>query len=321
MINIEDVVITQPILCAIAAIDEFRGNWNNRSEGDSTAGRLREKALLESVAAIRNTVENRDYYCLLEQIVNHYSEIGFHETTVKKLHKLLLAGSLIEDKEKGTYKQRLNPVYSKTPDGRPIDIFFETASPFETPQLMHQLLEWTRNGLESRDCHPLPVIALFMLHFLVIHPFQDGNSRLARALALLLLLKSGYDYLQFVSLEAAVEDNKEEYYRCLRHAQESLARPHPDYGNWLLFFLRTIQRMQRRLLEQAGTDDAYDELPLLSVQILQLAERQGRITLKQVVESTGANINTLKKHLSALTNAGLLLRRGSSRGTWYVRAS
>ena len=110
MINIEDVVITQPILCAIAAIDEFRGRWNNRGEDDSTAGRLREKALLESVAAIRNTVENRDYYRLLEQIVNHYTEIGFHETTVKKLHKLLLADSLVEDKEKGAYKQRLNPV-------------------------------------------------------------------------------------------------------------------------------------------------------------------------------------------------------------------
>ena len=107
MINIEDVVITQPILCAIAAIDEFRGRWNNRGEDDSTAGRLREKALLESVAAIRNTVENRDYYRLLEQIVNHYTEIGFHETTVKKLHKLLLADSLVEDKEKGAYKQRL----------------------------------------------------------------------------------------------------------------------------------------------------------------------------------------------------------------------
>ncbi len=294
MINIEDVVITQPILCAIAAIDEFRGRWNNRGEDDSTAGRLREKALLESVAAIRNTVENRDYYRLLEQIVNHYTEIGFHETTVKKLHKLLLADSLVEDKEKGAYKQRLNPVYSKTPDGRPIDIFFETASPFETPQLMHQLLEWTRSGLESRDCHPLPVIALFMLHFLVIHPFQDGNSRLARALALLLLLKSGYGYLQFVSLEAAVEDNKEEYYRCLRHAQGEPCSSASRLRRLVVILLRTIQRMQRRLLEQAGTGDAYDELPLLSVQILQLADRQGRITLKQVAETTGANVNTVK---------------------------
>lgn len=108
-------------------------------------------------------------------------------------------------------------------DGRPIDVF-ETASPFETPQMMHKLLEWTRNCLESRNCHPLPVIALFMVHFLIIHPFQDGNSRLARALTLLLLLKAGYGYLQFVSLEAAIEDNKEEYYRCLRQVPEQSGR-------------------------------------------------------------------------------------------------
>ena len=251
MINIEDLFISQPALCAIASIDEFRGRWQGRGGIDETlAARLKERALNESVAAIANPAENRNYRQLLEQIVNHSGEIGLFETSVKKLHKLLLADSLIDEREKGEYKQRLNPVYSKTVDGRPIDVFFETASPFETPQMMHKLLEWTRNCLESRNCHPLPVIALFMVHFLIIHPFQDGNSRLARALTLLLLLKAGYGYLQFVSLEAAIEDNKEEYYRCLRQVQNSLAGAEPQYGEWLLFFLRTVQRLQKRLDEQ-----------------------------------------------------------------------
>lgn len=245
MINIEDLFISQPALCAIASIDEFRGRWQGRGGIDETlAARLKERALNESVAAIANPAENRNYRQLLEQIINHSGETGLFETSVKKLHKLLLADSLIDEREKGEYKQRLNPVYSKTVDGRPIDVFFETASPFETPQMMHKLLEWTRNCLESRNCHPLPVIALFMVHFLIIHPFQDGNSRLARALTLLLLLKAGYGYLQFVSLEAAIEDNKEEYYRCLRQVQNSLAGAEPQYGEWLLFFLRTVQRLK-----------------------------------------------------------------------------
>lgn len=322
MINIEDLFISQPALCAIASIDEFRGRWQGRGGIDETlAARLKERALNESVAAIANPAENRNYRQLLEQIVNHSGEIGLFETSVKKLHKLLLADSLIDEREKGEYKQRLNPVYSKTVDGRPIDVFFETASPFETPQMMHKLLEWTRNCLESRNCHPLPVIALFMVHFLIIHPFQDGNSRLARALTLLLLLKAGYGYLQFVSLEAAIEDNKEEYYRCLRQVQNSLAGAEPQYGEWLLFFLRTVQRLQNRLDEQTeSAAGSYDELPELSAQILELAEAKGRVTLKSATENTGANINTVKKHLAALAREGYLIRRGSARGTWYVRA-
>lgn len=155
MINIEDLFISQPALCAIASIDEFRGRWQGRGGIDETlAARLKERALNESVAAIANPAENRNYRQLLEQIVNHSGEIGLFETSVKKLHKLLLADSLIDEREKGEYKQRLNPVYSKTVDGRPIDVFFETASPFETPQMMHKLLEWTRNCLEKSQLPP-----------------------------------------------------------------------------------------------------------------------------------------------------------------------
>ncbi len=322
MINIEDLFISQPVLCAIASIEEYKGRWRERGGIDNAqAARLKEKALKESIAAITDTAEKRNYYQLLEQIINHYEEINFFESTIKKLHKLLLADSLVADQEKGEYKQRLNPVYSKTIDGRPIDVFFETASPFETPQMTRKLLEWTRGCLENSGCHPLPVIALFMVHFLIIHPFQDGNSRLARALTELLLLKSGYDYFRFTSLEAAIENNKEEYYRCLRQVQNSLTKQQPDYGEWLIFFLRTLQRLQKRLAEQTeGHDENYDELPTLSVQILELAGLEGRVTLKLAVEKSGANINTVKKHLAALTKAGYLIRRGSARGTWYTKA-
>ena len=101
MINIEDLFISQPALCAIASIDEFRGRWQGRGGIDETlAARLKERALNESVAAIANPAENRNYRQLLEQIVNHSGEIGLFETSVKKLHKLLLADSLIDEREK-----------------------------------------------------------------------------------------------------------------------------------------------------------------------------------------------------------------------------
>ena len=322
MINVEDIVISQPILCAIGSIDEYKGYRNGRGEpGTDIGNRLREKAILESVSAIKDKTEKNNYRQLLEQIFNHYDQINFFENTVKKLHKMLLADSLVDEREKGEYKKRINPVYSKTIDGRPIDIFFETSSPFDTPQQMHKLFEWEHLCTDNNSCHPLIVSALFMLHFLIIHPFQDGNSRLARAIAMLMLLKSGYSYLQYTSFETAIEDNKEEYYRCLRQAQSSLAEKKPEYGEWILFFLRTIQRMQKRLQDLNGekTDD-YSELPELSAQILRLTDQKERITLREATEKTQANINTVKKHLAALVNEGWLIRKGSARGTWYVKA-
>ena len=321
MINSDDIIITQPILCAIASIEEFKGRWLERGGLDPAVGeQLQQKALNESVSLINNTAERNNYRQLLEQITRHYEDIAFFENVIKKLHRILLADSLASEEEKGEYKKRLNPVYSKNIDGRPIDVFFETASPYETPQMMRRLLEWVHNCLENKQCHPLPVVALFMVHFLIIHPFQDGNSRLARALALLLLLKSGYGFLRYVSFEAAIEDNKEEYYRCLRQVQASLSRQTPDYREWLLFFLRTIQRLQKRLAEQNSTAVVnYNDLPELSAQIMQLAAK-GRVTLKLATETTGANINTVKKHLSALVQSGLLVRKGSARGTWYIPA-
>ncbi len=319
MINIEDLPISQPALCAIASIDKFCGYWQGRDNINAAlAKRLWQRAINESIA---DTQEKHNYRQLLEQIVNHYEEIIFFETSVKKLHKLLMADSLIDEKEKGEYKQRLNPIYSKTIDGRPIDIFLETASPFETPQLMHRLLEWTRNCLESKKCHPLPVIALFMVHFLVIHPFQDGNSRLVRALVLLLLLKAGYTHLRLSSFEAAIEDNKDEYYRCLRQVQDSLTTAMPQYDEWLLFFLHTIQRQQKQIKERTeSVGISYGKLPELSAQILELAEEKGRVTLKSATEGSGANINTVKKHLASLVRGGYLVRHGSARGTWYIKA-
>ena len=124
MINIEDVVITQPILCAVAAIDEFRGRRTGMEQTDDPlAAQLTEKALNDSVAAIADNGERNSYRRLLEQINSRFEEISFFENTVKRLHKTLLADSLVSEQEKGEYKQRLNPVYSKTVDGRPIDVF------------------------------------------------------------------------------------------------------------------------------------------------------------------------------------------------------
>ena len=93
---------------------------------------------------------------------------------------------------------------------------FETATPFDTPRLMAELVEWTNTNLDQKVLHPLLVAAIFTVVFLEIHPFQDGNGRLSRILTTLILLRSGYAYVPYSSLESVIEQSKEGYYLALR---------------------------------------------------------------------------------------------------------
>ena len=119
------------------------------------------------------------------------------------------------------YKKISNAVAAYDSEGKELGVVFETATPFETPLKMQELIDWTNKNLLDRYYHPLIVIGIFVVNFLAIHPFQDGNGRLSRALTNLLLLKSGYAYVPYSSTESIIEDNKEGYYRALSKTSRS----------------------------------------------------------------------------------------------------
>jgi Fic family protein len=94
---------------------------------------------------------------------------------------------------------------------------------------MHQLIEWTNQAMGEKSLHPLLAIAAFAVTFLAIHPFQDGNGRLSRILTALMLLRAGYDYVPYASLESIIEENKDHYYAALRRTQTTLIGERPDW--------------------------------------------------------------------------------------------
>ncbi len=112
---------------------------------------------------------------------------------------------------------------------------FETTTPFDTPVQMQDLLAWTRETIADNSYHPLIMTAIFNEVFLAIHPIQDGNGRLSRVLVSLLLLKSGYNYIPYASLESIVEKNKDAYYLSLQTTQRTLGGTTIDWVPWLLF--------------------------------------------------------------------------------------
>ena len=183
---------------------------------------------------------------------------------------------------------------------------------------MAELTLWVNDERKKEHLHPLLIIAIFVVVFLEIHPFQDGNGRLSRVLTTLLLLQTGYAYVPYSSLESVIELNKEAYYLALRQTQGSIRTESPNWQPWLVFFLRSLAKQVERLKKKVEREKiVLAALPTLSLQIMEFAREHGRITMMNAIKLTGANRNTLKQHFRNLTEHNHLEQHGSGRGVWY----
>jgi Fic family protein len=168
--------------------------------------------------------------------------------------------------------------------------------------------------------HPLLAIAVFTVVFLEIHPFQDGNGRLSRTLTKLLLLRAGYAYVPYASLESVIENSKQGYYLALRQTQRTIRSTKPNWQPWVVYFLRALQQQKRRLEKKIERERLIlRSLPELSLQILDTVKERGRVTISEIVTLTGANRNTVKKHLASLVDARHIVQRGTGKATWYEK--
>jgi len=223
-----------------------------------------------------------------------------------------------DTRHRGHYKTHSNSVAAFDQNGTQIGIVFETATPFDTPRLMAELVSWVNDERENRNLHPLLTIAIFVVVFLEIHPFQDGNGRLSRVLTTLLLIQAGYAYVPYISLESVIELNKEAYYLALRQTQGTIRTESPNWQPWLVFFLRSLAEQVRRLEKKVTREKiVLAALPELSMQIVEFAREHGRVTMMDAIKLTGASRNTLKQHFRNLTERSHLEQHGSGRGVWY----
>ncbi len=339
--------ITPEVLGLIAAIDEFKGAWralgmlaperlhalrqvaaiesigsSTRIEGSKLSDRQVEELLSNlsvKTFASRDEQEIAGYSAVMETVFDSWEAIPVTENHIRQLHRDLLQFSDKDQRHRGTYKTASNSVAAFDGDGRQAGIVFETASPFETPRLMRELVTWTRDELESSRLHPLLVIAGFVVKFLAIHPFQDGNGRLSRILTTLLLLRAGYAYVPYSSVESIIERNKERYYLALRQTQTTLRSDAVDWQPWILFFLKALFRQTQSLSQKIERERlVMSALPEPAFRILEHAKEHGRVTIGDMAKLTGISRNTLKGHFRRLAADGLLTLHGEGRGTWYT---
>jgi Fic family protein len=254
----------------------------------------------------------------MDLVCSTWQGIPFSENHIRQLHQILLRYSEKDTRHRGNYKTNSNSVAAFDEIGTPIGIVFETASPFDTPRLMTELVAWVTNEHEKAHLHPLLVIAVCIVVFLEIHPFQDGNGRLSRVLTTLLLLHSGYADVPYSSLESVVEHNKESYYLALRLTQGTIRTEVPDWQPWLLFFLRSMAEQVRRLEKKVEREQiVLAAMPELQLKIVEFAREHGRVTIGEAIKLTGASRNTLKQHFRVLVERKTLNQQGSGRGVWY----
>lgn len=346
MLNTGTLQITPEILRLIATIDEFKGAW--RALGTLAPDRLsalRRVATIESIGSSTriegSTLSNRDverllsnleiksfatrdqqevvgYAELMEVVFSSWQDIPFTENHIKQLHQVLLRYSEKDAWHRGDYKTHSNSVAAFDETGAQIGIVFQTASPFDTPRLMTELVAWVDQARASAHLHPLLIIALCIVVFLEIHPFEDGNGRLSRVLTTLLLLQTGYAYVPYSSLESVVEQGKDAYYLALRQTQGTIRTESPDWQPWLVFFLRSLAEQLRRLEKKIERERiVLATLPTLQLQIVEFAREHGRVTIGEAIRLTGASRNTLKQHFRSLVERGTLDQHGGGRGVWY----
>jgi Fic family protein len=347
MIQTQTLEITPEILLLIAEIDEFKGAWralgnlapdkllqlqkvatiesigsSTRIEGSKLTDRQVERLLLGLQVQKFDTRDEQEvagYAELMNTIFIHYNDIPLSENFIQQLHNTLLKYSDKDHWHKGQYKQLPNHVVATNAQGQELGVIFETISPFDTPFKMQELVTWTQASFTEGKLHPLLIIAIFVVCFLAIHPFQDGNGRLSRALTTYLLLKTGYRYVPYSSLEAVIEQEKSIYYLALRQTQTTLNLPQVNWQSWIVFFLKSLKSQKDNLEIKVNQEHILlSQQPESFQVILDLLRIRGRITVGELEKLTSYSRNNLKKYLEKLVKTQQIKQNGAGKGTWYT---
>ncbi len=335
------------VLSKIAQIDEFKGQWTAGARlSPQVLGRLKRSTLITSTGAStriegaklsdedieklmrginiqtfadRDKQEVKGYFELLENVFNSWKGLTFSESTIKHFHKELLKYVEKDETHRGEYKKQENQVRMINEAGESVGVLFDTTKAYLTPKEMQELVEWTQRTLTEKKYHPLLIIANFLVEFLQIHPFQDGNGRLSRVLTNFLLLKEGYLYMSYVSHEKLVEDNKPDYYVALRQSQNTFRTEHEDIMPWLNFFLSVVLTQAKMAVDLLSKENIEKLLSPKQLKIWEFLQTIPEASPGAMAKATSIARPTINQALSKLLRLKKIERIGLGRTTRYKK--
>jgi len=338
------IKLSQEIVANIAKIDRFQGLWQGGARfSPQILSRLKAWAIISSTGASTriegakmedeeiarflrglktNPPKNRDeqevagYADLIGRVFDNYSSIKLTENWIWQFHSILLQFSAKDKDHKGGYKTRENTVALVKPDGQMI-VLFRPTPPYLVKPEMNTAITWANRHLQDGDIHPILVIANFIFEFLAIHPFIDGNGRLSRALTNLLLLKSGYSYIPYVSLDEIIEETRTEYYLALRKSQATFGTKKESIEPWLNFFLDVVLKQADLAVGLLSAENVERLLSPQQLKVWAYLQAGDGATPGEIAAATGVPRVTVSQALLRLTKLGRAERVGLGRATRY----
>jgi Fic family protein len=329
----------------ITQIDELKGQWIAGARlSPQVLGRLKRSVLITSTGAstriegarlsdedVEKTMRGIDiqkftdhdkqevkgYFELLENVFDSWKSLKFSENTIKHFHKELLKYVKKDEMHRGDYKKEENKVQMIDAAGKSVSVLFDTTLAHLTPKKMQELVEWTQDKLTEKKYHPLLVIGSFLVEFLQIHPFQDGNGRLSRILTNLLLLKEDYLYMPYISHEKLVEDNKPEYYLALRQSQKTFKTEHENINSWLDFFLAIFLKQSQMAVELLSKENIEKLLSKKQLAVWQYLQDVEEATPGEIAKKAKVARPTVNQVLNRLLRLKKVERIGLGRSTRY----
>ncbi|MAZ50018.1 MAG: hypothetical protein CME65_15760 [Halobacteriovoraceae bacterium] len=270
----------------------------------------------------RSEREVAGYIKALNYIYKNFEKLDISEKTIRELHQLLtseLTEGQLPSNQRGAYKNVTNDVVEQDQaTGKIIKTWFKTAPPGpKTETAMADLISDYKQMKEAKECQLLILIAGFIVHFLAIHPFRDGNGRLSRLLTTLLLLKNEYRWAQYTSHEKVIEDNKEGYYISLRSTQTTFHKE-AKYNDWISYFLKviTVQTdfLTSKLIHKSPASVMNDN----EKKVYSIIEAEEECKISFIQDNIEMSRDGLKDLLKRLVDKGLIKKKGQGRGTTYV---
>lgn len=331
----------------IAQIDEHKGRWAGSARlSPQTLGRLKRSVLVTSTGAStriegamlsdadiekllrgisiqqfsdRDKQEVQGYYELLANVFDSWDLLRFSESLIKHFHAELLKYVEKDQLHRGEYKRQENKVHMVDAAGQSLGVLFDTTPAWLTGKEMQELVEWTTNALKQRSHHPLLSIANFIVQFLQIHPFQDGNGRLSRVLTNLALLQAGYAYIPYVSHEKRIEDNKPDYYMALRTSQRTFHTDKESIVPWLEFFLGVVYEQSKQALALLSGENVEKLLSPTQLKVWEYMQQRDEVSPKELSETLSIPRSTVNQVLNKLMRLQEIERLGLGRATRYKR--
>jgi Fic family protein len=340
------IILSNEIILKIAQIDELKGRWSasltlnpkilyqlkksvvisstassTRIEGVKMTDREVERFLRgikQKIPKNRDEEEVAGYANLLGRIFDNYKSLKISESRILELHKIMLAFSKKDKEHYGKYKTRDN-IVGIVEKGKIKKILFRPTPPYLVKKEMDDLFEWLKTRQEKKDLHSLVMIANFIFEFLAIHPFIDGNGRLSRALTNLMMLRNGYGFIPYISLEEIFEKKQSEYYLALRKTQKNHKTKNENITPWLNFFLDVILEQIKKALNLLTGNENEKLLSEAQKKIYTLFVDNRELKVSEIQRIIKIPLPTIKQSVSKLVEYKLLEKNGQGPATRYKK--